>query len=149
MEFFQTIRDRSRVIRWLVEAQKSVAYPILFAILCFCSGISAKAVYVPIFWFLCATVVFAALFTDDLKVFLVPMLMIYYGLGQDAKPVYNEQLGNVLDSFELDGLLHVCVCGGVMVFVFLARLCADGTVMRALKKRGICFWGILALDVAF
>ncbi|MBQ8345161.1 MAG: O-antigen ligase family protein [Clostridia bacterium] len=137
------------LVRWLAEGQKTVAYPIFFAVACVISGMFGKEIYVPIFWLLCATVVFAALFCDDLKVFLTPMLLIYYGLGQDRKPIYNETTGNVYDTFDPDGLWHICISGGVMIAAFLLRLLLDGTLRSALTRRRPLTIGILAMDAAF
>lgn len=145
----RAIRDRNRLIGFLVQEQKTLLYPILFAILCFASALSGKAIYVPIFWFFCATIVFAALFTDDNKVFLTPMLLIYYGLGQDRSPNFKGGAGEIFQTFDIDGLLHLCISGGIMIAAVLVRFALDGTLLRAFRKRGICFYGILALDAAF
>ncbi len=144
----EKICERSRIIKILVRAQNSVIYPIIFAALCVCSGLNDKSVYLPIIWILCGFVIFSALFSPDNKVFLVPMLMVYYSLGRDGEHVlYDDLKMEYLQSFDPDAFVQICVCGVIMASAFIIRLIADGSVTRAFKKRGICTWGIISLDV--
>ncbi len=136
-------------IRAVVKFQNSVFYPIIFALLCAVSGVSSKTVYVPILLFMCALVTFSALFGNDNKVFLVPILMAYYALGNDTDKLYSSERGDIISTFDIDGLASAILCGVVMAVAIFARLIADGTIKRALTKRGICFWSILTLDAAF
>ena len=146
--YTEKLCEQSRIIKILVRAQNSVIYPIVFAALCVCSGLSDKTFYLPIMWILCGFVVFSALFSHDNKVFLVPMLMVYYSLGRDGEhTLYDDLKMEYLQSFDSDAFIHICVCGIVMASAFIIRLIADGSVKRALQKRGICTWGILSLDI--
>lgn len=149
MGVFAELRQKYSFIKALVSFQKSVFYPILFAVLCTFSGLCGKEIYLPILLIIAAMIAFSALFTDDNKVFFPPMLMIYYALGNDTDSVYSAEKGELLSTFEMDGFISAIICGAVMAIAVFWRLIADGTVSRALKKRGLCFYGILMLDVAF
>ena len=146
MRFGKTVREKCAAIRALVRFQNSVFYPVLFAILCTISGISSKDIYIPVLIVICCLIIFSALFTDDNKVFFVPMLMIYYALGNDTDAVFSSQRGEILSTFEMDGFVGAIACGIVMAIAVFSRLIADGTLKRALKKRGLCFWSIISLD---
>ena len=149
MGVFAELRQRYSFIRALVSFQNSVFYLLFFAVLCTFSGLCGKEIYLPILLFIAAMIAFSALFTDDNKVFFPPMLMIYYALGNDTDKIYTSESGKILSTFELDGFVSAIICGVVMAIAVFWRLIADGTVARAFKKRGLCFYGILTLDVAF
>ena len=149
MGVFKALREKSKVIRAVVRFQNSIFYPIFYAILCCVSGLNNKEIYVPITCVLCACVVFSSLFADDNKVFLVPIFMSYYSLGRDFNEVFMAERGKLLQSFDLQGLFYVILCGIIMVAFIVARFVADGTIKRAFKRKGLCFWGIITLDVAF
>ncbi|MBE6584029.1 MAG: O-antigen ligase family protein [Ruminococcaceae bacterium] len=151
MGYGAVLRDRCPAIKWLVNAQKTVWYPILFAVLCIISGSSNHTVYLPIIYILCSFVIFSVLFTDDNKVFLVPMLMIYYSLGMDntdANPggVTGDSL---LSSFKLGAFEKIIACGVVVVVIFAIRLIADGSLSTGFKQNKLGAIGIFALDIAF
>jgi len=150
MGYGAVLRERVPAIKFLVNAQKTVWYPILFAVLCIISGSSSHEVYLPIIFILCSFVIFSALFTDDNKVFLTPMLMIYYSLGMDnpkANPGGMEN-DSLLSSFDFDSFKVIIICGIMVVAIFVTRLIADGSIARIFKQRRIGAIGILALDVA-
>ena len=150
MGYFKTLREKYSFINWLVQAQKTVWYPVVFAILCIISGTHGSSVYIPILCVLCAFVVFSALFTDDKKVFLTPMLMIYYALGRDTVLSDFRAPGDQpLSAFDPWAFNVIIVCGIIAVGFFLARIIFDGTFIAAFKKKRAFTWGILALDVAF
>ena len=150
MGYFKTLREKYSFINWLVQAQKTVWYPVLFAILCITSGTHGHAVYIPILCVLCAFVVFSALFTDDKKVFLTPMLMIYYALGRDTVlSDFRDSGDQPLSAFAPGAFNVIIVCGIIAVGFFLTRIIFDGTFVKAFKKKRAFTWGILALDVAF
>lgn len=150
MGYFKVIGERCSVIRFLVKMQKTAWYPFLFACLCAVSGTHDYHTYLPIFGTLCLSVVFAALFTDDNKVFLMPMLAIYYSLGIDNGPLsFSSSNGDMLAAFDPTAFIFVCVFGAVAVGAFIMRLAADGSIVSAFtKRRGLTF-SIIALDIAF
>ena len=149
MGYGKILRERYSFIRAIVRFQNSVFYVLLFAVLCAFSGLSTKEIYIPILLIISALIWFSAFFGDDNKVFFVPMLMIYYALGDDTDAVFVNERGKILSTFEMDGFVCAILCGVIMAVAVFSRLIADGTVKRALKRRGICFWSIIALDVAF
>jgi hypothetical protein len=145
------LRERFPAIRWLVEAQKTVWYPILFAVLCIISGSSGHEIYLPIILLLCTFVGFSAIFGDDNKVFLVPMLMIYYSLGMDhimANPGGGINSDSLLSSFDFSAFVVIIVYGVAVVAIFVARLIYDGSIAAAIKQRRPAAIGILVFDVA-
>ncbi len=148
MGYGKTLRERVPLIKFLVNAQKTVWYPLLFAVLCFVSGISNCSIYTPVIWVLCAFVVFSALFTDDNKVFIVPMLMVFYAIGQDEKNPFEMTTGNVLISFDKDAFSQIIICGVIAVSAFLVRMIADGSFKRAFSKRRAMTVGFCAFFVA-
>jgi hypothetical protein len=148
MGYGKVLRERVPLIRFLVNAQKTAWYPVLFAILCIVSGINNHFVYTPIIWVLCGFVVFSALFADDNKVFLVPMLMVYYSIGKDNKLDWEKNPGEMLTAFEEEAFLQIVICGVIAATALFARLLADGSIQYALKKRKMLTLGFVAMLVA-
>ena len=150
MGIFAEWREKVPFIKGLVNAQKTVWYPVLFAALCILGGINDHTVYIPVMWVLIAFHLFSVLFTDDNKVFLTPLCMIYFAIGCDTDPGAFGQTGGELLSFMSDDALgHIIAMGIVGVGSFLIRLFVDGSIARVLKKRRAFTWGIIAMDVAF
>ncbi len=150
MGYGAVLRERFSVIRFLVEFQKTVWYPILFAVLCIISGSSGCDVYLPIIYILCGFVIFSALFADDNKVFLTPILMIYYSMGMDdqrAAPGASSE-DSLLSSFAPGAFNKIVICGIVVTSIFIVRMIADGSVKAAIKQRRVGAVGIIALDIA-
>lgn len=147
MEATNHWHERSTAVRAICSFQESVFYPICFALLCFVSGISPKAVYLPIFGVILVSVLFSALFVKDNKVFLPPLFMLYYALGNEDNTHLLHRGEEVL--FE-DIDTHLFWVLAVLVTVIIAvRLCADGTLARLSERKGAFFGGIVAMDVAF
>ncbi len=150
MWIFAEMRERFKIIRFLVNAQKTIWYPILFAILTIISGTNNYTVYIPIMWILVAMVLFSVLFTDDNKVFLVPLCMIFFALGSDAPTdAFYESGGDMLSYMHPSALGHIIAMGVVAVGFFIVRLLLDGSIAAALKKRRHFTVGIIAMDIAF
>lgn len=151
MGYGKVLRERVPAIRFLVEAQKTVWYPILFAVICIISGSCNRFVYLPLIAILCSFVIFSVLFTDDNKVFLVPILMIYYSMGMDEPLALpggaTDQ--SLLSSFSGNAFTVIIICGSVTFCAFIARMIADGSVVEACKHRSFVALGILILDAAF
>lgn len=150
MDIFAKLRERVGIIKFLVNAQKTIWYPILFAILCIISGVNNYTVYIPIMWTLVGFVVFSALFTDDNKVFLTPLCMFFFALGSDASATaFGDSGGDLLASIHPDALGQIVAIGVVAVGSFVLRLIVDGSLVAAIKRRRHFTVGILAMDVAF
>ncbi len=144
------IRDRSRLIKALVEFQKSDMYPILFSVLCIISGLNSHAVYIPIMYILSFSVLFSALFTDDNKVFLTPLCMIFFALGFDTEHnSFVASNGDMMSFMDPDAVVHLVIIGVIGVGSFALRLLADGSIVSAFSRRRAFTWGILAMDAAF
>lgn len=149
MGYGRVLREKYSAIRFLVEAQKTVWYPILFAVICMISGSFGSQVYIPLIVVLCSFVLFSVFFADDNKVFLVPMLMIYYSLGRDNLSVTPGTGDDLLNSsFDKNGFIFIIVCGVIVTLAFVARMIADGSIARAFRQRRIGAIGIVALDIA-
>lgn len=147
---FKALREKYSLIRFLVEAQKTVWYPVLFAALCTIAGTNNYKMYIPILWVLTAFVLFSALFADDNKVFLTPLLMIFFSLGCDTeRDAFLESNGDMLSFMSPKAFPWVIVICAICVSAFVIRLFADGSVAAAFKKRRRMTIGIIAMDIAF
>ena len=150
MGIFKSLREKSAIIRFLVNAQKTVWYPILFAALSIFSGTNDHTVYLPILYLLCSFVLFSVLFTDDNKVFLTPLLMIFYSLGFDNPPEsFASSNGDMLASFDPNAFKKIIVCAVITVGAFIIRLIVDGSVRAAFKRSSLLSWSILGLAAAY
>ena len=138
---FDKIREKNRIITRLVRFQNSTLYPILFAVICVISGVSGKAIYLPCIWLLTLAVVFSILFSDDLKVILVPSIMMYYSIGFDSE--------KILAGFDKASLPHFFSALAIMLLTLAWRITVSGVLKDFFKKRGVFFWGIVALDAVF
>lgn len=149
MGFGNALRKKIPLIDLLVRFQKTVWYPVLFAILCVISGTHGYKVYLPIMAVLCAFVLFSVFFADDNKVFFVPLFMIYFAVGFDNPPYsYTSSNGDMFASFNENALKAVIGFAVVIISAFLIRLICDGSIKAAFTKRCSLTVSILALDVA-
>ena len=149
MGIFAEWRERYGFIKLLVNAQKTIWYPILFAILCIISGVNNYTVYIPIMWGLVAIVLFSILFTDDHKVFFPPLCMIFFALGSDAaKDAFYKTNGDFLANMHPSALGHIIAMGIIAVGAFLVRLILDGSIAAAFQKKRHFTFGIIAMDIA-
>ncbi len=142
------ISCKNKIVAAIAEFQTSRAYPAIFAALCAISGLCDMRVYIPILIILCALVLFSALFVNDNKVLLVPMLMIYYALGTDNKDTYDATNGDVFASIDPTAWNVIVVLAIIAVSVLIARFAIDGTFKSAARSAGRAFWGILLIDAA-
>ncbi len=150
MGIFANIRERIPFIKFLVNAQKTLWYPALFALLAFISGISNYTVYLPILWLMISFLLFSVFFTDDGKVFFTPLLMIYFALGCDsASNSFHQSNGNMLSSMDDRAFIQVIIIGVIGVASLVTRLVIDGSVAAVFKKRRFFTLGIIAMDIAF
>ena len=147
---FAKWRDRCAPIRFLVKAQKTVWYPVLFAILCIIGGTHDHTVYIPIMWTLAIFVLFSVLFTDDNKVFLVPLLMIFFSIGCDTRSdAFVDSNGDMLAFMDASALTNIILLGTLAVGSFIIRLACDGSIAEAFKRRRLFTVSIIAMDIAF
>ena len=129
MATLKETRENNRAIRAVAEWQKTIWYPVFFALLCVLSSSFGWQVYVPVFYVLAASVVFAALFCDDVKVLLTPVFLIFFAIGTDVSDMSIAQSRNdMLGAFELPGLINMIVAGGIMLVAIVARLVKEGVI---------------------
>ena len=150
MTVFDKIREKNKIIAFLVRLQNSSFYPIFFAAICIISGTSPKEVYLPCIWFLTLTVIFGGLFSDDFKVFLVPALLIYYSIGFDSGPGLDIDLYSAAFTmpFDTSSIPHFAACVVLLLAVILYRILRSGLLKEIVLKKGLFFWGIIAIDAA-
>ena len=148
MECLINLQQRPKFIDAIEKFQLSGAYPVFFAILCTISGLGSKYVYLPIISVLALSILFSSLFVRDTKVFLAPIIMIYYSLGSDNSHAFIDSNGKVTSSFDTDGFTGICVLAAVIVIPVLIRFIADGSFAYAIKRGGACFYSVLAINVA-
>ena len=150
MCFAKKLREENKIIHFLVNFQNSAWYPTFFAALCIFSGTNTYEVYIPVLWILTFFVLFSAFFADDNKVFLTPLLMIFFGLGTDVnEDAFFNSNGSMLASFNKDTFPQIIVMLIICVGALIIRLVVDGSVAAAFKKRRMFTLGIIAMDVAF
>ncbi|MBR3879525.1 MAG: O-antigen ligase family protein [Clostridia bacterium] len=150
MGILAKLRERVGIIKFLVNAQKTIWYPILFAILCIISGLNDYTVYLPIMWTLVGFVLFSVLFTDDNKVFLVPLCMIFFALGSDAPATaFGDSGGDMLSFMNPDALDQIIAMGVIAVGALILRLILDGSLAAAIKCHRLFTASIIAMDAAF
>ena len=140
MTVFDRIREKNKIIAFLVRLQNSSLYPIFFAIVCIISGTHPKEVYLPLIWFLTLTVIFGGLFSKDFKIFLVAALLLGYTPGYDY--------GVSSSTFEPSSIFHFAICILLILAVIFYRLISAGLLKEIVRKKGLFFWGIIAIDVA-
>ena len=151
MKFTEKLADmgqRAPIISQIIKIQNSTLFPFMAAILCVASGTGGKSVYVPCMWVLTLSVVFAGLFSRDLRVFFIPFIMGLCFLGLDVSPEYYTRISDT-PTFDRSAIPHFVMCIVLMTAVLLYRLITSGMLKEAFCKRGIFFWGIICLDVAF
>lgn len=150
MTIFDKIREKNKIVAYLVRLQNSSFYPIFFAFFCFVSGISGKEVYLPCIWFLTLTVIFAGLFSDDFKVFLVPAILFYYAIGFDVPKNYFETTvgASKTPPFDPSSIPHFAICLTLIVAVLIYRIAVSKKFKEIFLKKGLFFRGIIAIDIA-
>ena len=150
MGIFAKWRERYAPIRLGVNFLKTPWYPVLFAVLCVIGGTHSHTVYVPVLWIMTAIILFSVLFTDDNKVFLTPLLMIFFTLGQDtASDSFLESDGDMLSFMDGGAFVQVIIICTICVGSFIARLFLDGSVASFFKRKRHFTWGIIIMDIAF
>lgn len=148
MDCLVQMQKRPKIIDMIEKFQLSAAYPVLFAILCLISGLGNKRVYLPIISLLVLFVIFSILFVRDVRVFIVPIFMIYYSLGTDTPSAFSASNGNVIAAFDKDGFVGICILAAVVVPLFLIRFIKEGAFTLAFKEKSVTLYGIIALNIA-
>lgn len=144
---FDRLRNKSAIISAAVRFQCSALYPALFALICVISGTHGKEIYIPCILLLTAFSVFGGLFSPDLKVFLVPAFLIFTAIGMDVNDGHYEQY-NESPTFDKGSLPVPVTCLCIMAAVLLYRIFTSGTLKKALRRKGLFFWGIILMDIA-
>lgn len=128
--------------------QKTIWFPAVYAVLGVVSCSFGMAAYIPVYYIFMLLTVFAALFCEDSKVLLAPLLISYFAVGGDGILNYGQAITDVSLFFEPAGLVNMYIVGSVMAAAILFRLIADGTIAAVFRRRGLLTWGFLALAAA-
>ena len=100
-------------------------------------------------WILTAITVLTGLFTNDLKIFLVPAFLGCYAIGMDVPTNYFATNAVAHQPpFDLSSGWQILACVLIIVAVLIYRLITMGYMKELIIKRGIFFWGIILIDVA-
>lgn len=148
MDFFGKIRDNNKIISAIVKWQKTVWFPIAYAILAVVACTFGMYAYVPVFYIYAISAVFAALFNDDIKVMLVPLLLTYFAIGGDTILDTGISTSDVMLFFNPIGLVQLVIGGVIVVLALMYRLIRDGIFVRVVTRRGIFMFGLLALALS-
>lgn len=148
MTVFDRLREKYKLISLMVKLQNSAFYPALFAVLCVISGTGTEDIYLPCMWAITLLTVLAGLFSDDLKVFLLPAFMAYYFLGMDTAEGYFYASHSSLPPFNTENIIHFAACICIILAVLIYRLTVSGMAREMFTKRGLFFWGILFVCVS-
>ena len=147
VDIFDKIRQRSKIISFFVKIQNTAFYPAIFALICVISGTNSSEIYLPCMYVLTALAVLTGLFSDDLKVFLVPAFLVYYSLGADVTLEYYAGY-TYMPPFDPSSMPHFAICLVLLSSALIYKLISTGAISEMLKKRGLFFWGIIAIDIA-
>lgn len=148
METFRALRENNKIISALVAWQKSIWYPVFYAVCGVLSCSFGWQVYVPVFYILALSVVFAALFCDDIKVLLVPVFLTYFCFGADRTLSLDISTGNVFEAWETGGLVNMIIAGVILVGAIVFRFIHDGLLKDVFTKRGILTVGMACIAFA-
>ena len=149
MEIFARLREKNKVIARLAAWQKTLWYPALYALLGVISCSCGYAVYIPIYYIFAVTAVFGALFCDDPKVLLVPLLLSYFCAGSDGLLSYGEAVQDPAVFFHPAGLANMYAAGAIIVAAILYRVVASGIAKDIFRRRGLLTFGMLCMAAAF
>ncbi len=150
LNMLERLKGKSKIVSRIVDFQKTFYYPIAFALLGAISSGFGDYVYVPAIYIMAISTVFSALFCDDLKVLLVPIVFVYYSIGCDVN-ISDGFLSrnNVFGEFSTFGLVNLIVCGCIMLAAVGYRLYKEGVFGDAIRKKGMFTTSFLVLIVVF
>ena len=147
MSRLDEFRRNNKLAIFISKFANSFLYPALFAAICALSGVSGKDIFIPCLFALTALVVITGIFSEDLKVFLVPAIMIYYAIGMDVPQNFYEKYTEP-PTFDSSAIPVFFICGALIVAVLLFRLISGKYLKEMLTKRGIFFWGFIFIAAA-
>jgi O-antigen ligase len=124
-------------------------YPAIYAALCVLSGVSGKAVYVPVACVLASLIILSCFFAKNKRSFIAPVLLSFYCIGVDKPDGYCLSDEYILGYYDLDGFLTVCAIGVVAAAFLFTRLIRMGVFKKENQGKPRFLWGILLLDAAF
>ena len=148
METFRELRENNKIIAALVAWQKTVWYPVFYAVCGVLSCSFGWQVYVPVFYILALTVLFAALFCDDIKVLLTPVFLTYFCIGSDVELNLDISTGNVFQTWSTGGLVNMIIAGVILIGSIVFRFIHDGLLVDIFRKRGILTTGMACIAFA-
>lgn len=148
MGIFAKLREKNGVIAKIAAFQKTTYYPVLYALLGVISCSCGYAVYVPIYYILAALTLFSALFCDDDKVLLVPILLSYFCIGGDGILSYGDAVQGAAGFFHPIGKVNMLIAGGIIFASVLLRLIFGGIVKDAFRRRGLLSYSLFGLAAA-
>lgn len=149
MTVFDKLRRRNYFISSIVKLQNTAFFPALVAIICVFAATNGKEIYLPCMWLITAITVFTGLFSDDLKIFIVPAFMGCYAIGMDVPQDYfSTTVEAHQPPFDLSSAWQIVLCALLIVATLVYRLISSGYLKEMLIKRGLFFWGIILFDVA-
>lgn len=141
--------SQSGFARQIDRYLNSVWYPVCLGALCAFSGLGGSSRYTLCMGLIAVTVLLTVLFASDCKPLFAPMLMSFCALGRDTGETYWEVGGDVMRYYKDWAFAFVIFLGIIAVSALLLRFWKDGTLRDIWEKRGVAFWSILAMDIAF
>lgn len=141
--------SQSGFARQIDRYLNSLGYPVCLGALCAFSGLGGSSRYTVCMGLIAVTVLLTVLFATDMKPLFAPMLMSFCALGRDTGETYWEVGGDVMRYYRDGPFAFVIFLGIVAVIALLVRFWKDGTLKDIWENRGLCFWSIVCLDIAF
>lgn len=142
MKILEKMKE-SKAVKALVKWQNTMWYPVVFAALGVVSALFGVYAYVPIFYIFMASVIFAVLFNDNLKVYFTPLLLIFPSVGKDGLLTFDQAHDDGMSFFSTAGFVQMVVCVSIMIIVFIVKLCVTGAIKDVFKKRSTFGFGLL------
>lgn len=147
MSVFDKIRQKSAFIAFIVKLANTWIFPAAVAVICVISATHTKEVYLPCIYIITLMSVFVGLFSDDMKVFLVPALMAFFALGADIPDDFYSTYV-YMPKFDLSSVPHFAICFFLLAAALIYKLISIGAAKEMCQKRGLFFWGIIFIDIA-
>ena len=124
-------------------------YPAVYAALCVPSGVSGKAVYVPVAGVLAGLIILSCFFATKRRSFIAPILLSFYCIGVDNPNGFVDNNAELLGYYDLGSFLAVCAIGVIAAVFLFTRLIRMGVFKKENQGKPCFLWGILFLDAAF
>lgn len=123
-------------------------YPALYAALCVLSGVSGKAVYVPVAGVLAGLIILSCFFATKRRSFIAPILLSFYCIGVDNPNGFVDNNAELLGYYDLGSFLAVCAIGVVAAVFLFVRLIRMGVFQKENQGSSMFLWSILLMDAA-